>query len=380
MDLSYDPKCSMYLNGRTYYVSYRLPNDVRVCRSLGTNSQRPAKRKMLVKEAELLKGVFDERDVSKMPESSVTKIVNLTLSTAVENYLMATKAGKTAKAHRNDGSALRTLTQRLMRQHPQDVTMGDIQMLINDLWSQGSAQATMKTYKGYLHKFFQWCIESGSVSGMTNPVTKKVKVPVINGLERERLPEDWEVEAITSDECEIQPLIRFLAWTGCRVGEALHLEWNDVDENFSWHIKKKPNCPTKDGIGWSPKWGKPRSVYLFPVAVTVLDSQEQISRWVFPKADGSRRDSLKRSWASLKARHGIQDLQLKDLRTWFNHHLKNKYGFTTKEASAYLGHSPRVNEDHYDPISLELIQQKLDAVLRGGSVTRFATNQLQASL
>ena len=39
-----------------------------------------------------------------------------------------------------------------------------------------------------------------------------------------------------------------------------------------------------------------------------------------------------------------------------------------------------VNENHYDPISLELIQQKMSAVLRGGDVTRFATNQLQATL
>ena len=32
-----------------------------------------------------------------------------------------------------------------------------------------------------------------------------------------------------------------------------------------------------------------------------------------------------------------------------------------------------MNEDHYDPISLDLIQQKLSAVLPGGSVTQFAT-------
>ena len=37
------------------------------------------------------------------------------------------------------------------------------------------------------------------------------------------------------------------------------------------------------------------------------------------------------------------------------------YGFTTKEASAYLGHSPEVNEYHYDPISEDVIQEKLNA-------------------
>ena len=31
-----------------------------------------------------------------------------------------------------------------------------------------------------------------------------------------------------------------------------------------------------------------------------------------------------------------------------------------------------MKEDHYDPKSLDLIQQKLSAVLPGGSVTQFA--------
>ena len=82
-------------------------------------------------------------------------------------------------------------------------------------------------------------------------------------------------------------------------------------------------------------------------------------RWDFPKPDGTRRDSLKRSWDSLKKRNGIQDFQLKDFRTWFNHVLKSEFGFTTKEASAYLGHSPDVNEAHYEPISEKVVREKL---------------------
>ena len=36
-----------------------------------------------------------------------------------------------------------------------------------------------------------------------------------------------------------------------------------------------------------------------------------------------------------------------------------------------------MNGDHYDPISLELIQQKLSAVLPGGYVKQFATKLLE---
>ena len=42
--------------------------------------------------------------------------------------------------------------------------------------------------------------------------------------------------------------------------------------------------------------------------------------------------------------------------------MKNHHGFTTKEASANLGHSPEVNEYHYDLISEDVIQEKLNAL------------------
>ena len=45
--------------------------------------------------------------------------------------------------------------------------------------------------------------------------------------------------------------------------------------------------------------------------------------------------------------------------TLMTHFHKNRFSFTTKEVAAYLGHSPQVNERHYDPISLELIMKKM---------------------
>jgi len=31
--------------------------------------------------------------------------------------------------------------------------------------------------------------------------------------------------------------------------------------------------------------------------------------------------------------HGLEDLMVKDLRTWMSHILKNRFGFTTKEVA-----------------------------------------------
>ena len=78
------------------------------------------------------------------------------------------------------------------------------------------------------------------------------------------------------------------------------------------------------------------------------------------------------SWETMKKRAGIENLQLKDFRNWFNHHLKHELQFTTKEAASYLGHCPKVNETHYEPISKERMTLKLN------SQSLAATNLLQS--
>ena len=69
-------------------------------------------------------------------------------------------------------------------------------------------------------------------------------------------------------------------------------------------------------------------------AQDVLNYQKRISNWVFPKKDGSRRDSFGSAWVTMKKRAGIENLQLKDFRNWFNHHLKHELQFTTKETAS----------------------------------------------
>jgi integrase len=42
----------------------------------------------------------------------------------------------------------------------------------------------------------------------------------------------------------------FLAETGCRIGEALHLKFADI-VNGIWKLREKPMCPTKYRMGWA---------------------------------------------------------------------------------------------------------------------------------
>ncbi len=61
----------------------------------------------------------------------------------------------------------------------------------------------------------------------------------------------------------------------------------------------------------------------------------------------------------LKERLRPDRLEVKDLRTYFNHTLKSKFGFSSKEAGAYIGNSEEVNNLHYTPVSFSQIRAKM---------------------
>ena len=358
MDLNYDPRCSSYPKGGYYYISYYLPNGRRICRSTGSQKKSVARKKMHLKEQELYEGIYDDHDIARMPEYQFGAQIRLDLETAVDKYIKASSINKKPRSQINDEYALKSLLKKLEKVYVDEITPYEIQILLGILQKEGKSEATLKTYRGILKKFFNWLIEN-RFAEMLNPVTRNIQIRKSSGLVRDHLPKNEEIHALLDQDSEIRPLIQFLAFSGARLGEALHMEWGDL-KNGIWMIRNKPECMTKEGLGWSPKWGKHRSIPLLREALEVIDSQKRISNWVFPKKDGSRRDSLTRSWATMKRNAGVVNLQIKDFRNWFNDYLKQKYDFTTKEAANYLGHSPEVNETHYEPVSQERIVSKVN--------------------
>ena len=186
----------------------------------------------------------------------------------------------------------------------------------------------------------------------------------------------------------IVSFFRFLVTRGARLGEVIHAEWQDFDlKQVVWKIYPKPHCPTSDGLGWYPKWKKPRTLELLPQALNVLKSLSEKEetyglmnlgdKAVWRKAnfvftirkkveiDGlvSHRDlrinSTKRAWFKLLNQAGVLPFQIKDLRTYFNWVLVSQLGLSSKEAGSYLGNSEAVNSQHYTPINLEAMSAKL---------------------
>lgn len=80
---------------------------------------------------------------------------------------------------------------------------------------------------------------------------------------------------------ELEPLVVFLLNTGCRKGEALALEWANVDLAHRM-IRIEPSEE------WQPKNGEARQIPIGRALLPYLQAKRRSKRWVFPNERGER--------------------------------------------------------------------------------------------
>jgi len=406
----YDPKCKIYEREQTagkksWYIEYYLPNGKRMRRPCD-KTRSLARVIMHTKEKQLLGGEFDEKDLRHLEGFSSRFAKPLSIDEGVEMYLTSAATGKTAYTRYNDETSIPkhfSFFKALGRNHIQDVLPLDVQELINYLDNEGRSESTIRNAATFVKKVYNWLIDIAKVPNLENPVVKAIKFPNKGELVRDRVPTVEEVKLLLkeclnpdkkpSSSTPIRKVIPFLILTGARLGEALHAEWDDFDlENNIWAIRKKKDCPSSQGLGWNSKWRVERNVPLFPEVKQILESikrEETIgyvpiiengkkigkealpANLVFPKkvvrrlSNGevstvfSRTDSIKTSWKTLKRNAGVTDLQVKDLRTFFNCLLSSKFGFSSIESGSYIGNSEEVNDKHYNFAQLSILQDKM---------------------
>ncbi len=409
--LNYDPRCEVYKREQTkgkpvWWIKYYLPNGVRMRRPCD-KTQRAARQKMNIKHNQLLQGIFDEKDLKKLKDSPYVPVEQkrLSIDEALALYLELSATRKNIRTNYNDYyTTVRQFEffQKIGRIYMDEIEPIDVQLMVNSLNQRGLAEATMHDYVAAVSKCFNWLIGMKQLD-CSNPVTKTVSVPKKGGKARNRVPTDAEVLALITASRElkatyvynspIHEILLFLIFTGARLGEVLHAEWDDFDfENGVWYIRRKRECPTRYGLGWEPKRGKERDVPLFPEALGVLHQMPHLdtigkvpirdeagkitghevysNRFVFPKqvvrivkkqrhVSYERVDSVKSAWGTVCKKAGVSDLRLHDLRRYFNTFLKNHCLFSAKEAGAYVGNTEEVNDRHYTTVDPQLLQLKI---------------------
>jgi len=202
---------------------------------------------------------------------------------------------------------------------------------------------------GLLGGIFSWAQKRGLVPEGLNPAHG---VEITRGKARDRVLRVEELKklgaVLTNREIKNTPagnLIRLIAMTGLRLGEASALKWDEIDEIGQC---LRLEC-TKTGRSTRP---------IGKVAMHLLSSIARADRvWAFPRSDGLPGPAdLKKTVAELFDEAGLTNARSHDLRRTFAS-VAADLGFSDATIAELLGHARRgVTERHYvrrsDPVLL----------------------------
>ena len=286
---------------KSYYVVVNV-NKKRVTRLVPNNLSRAREIENQVKN-ELLHGEYFDR-----------RKANIILDEAWEKYLAAYKAhGKAWKAEERRYNQY--LKPKFGKKAMTDITPFDIESLavtLSKTETKYGTPYTPKTIKNIidlLSILFNYSRKMELYDG-NNPC-ERVKRPKINNEVMNVLSlEDLKKFLKFLDAYEFKPianLIKFLIYTGVRIGEAFKLTFDDI------------NFENKAMILRDPKNGKDQHLYLNESTIKILINQKKYmhpdSNLVFPNQDGRIRTEIGGRWHSIKIQAGIPlNMRCHDLR------------------------------------------------------------------
>lgn len=205
--------------------------------------------------------------------------------------------------------------------------------------AEGAARQTANNELAALRRGFKLAIEKGLLSTM--PI---IKLPKVDNA-RSGFLEDGDFAVLLMElPTQLQPIIRFLRFTGWRVMEALNLTWNQVDRDGQ--VIRLSSTVTK---------GKRARLFPFglaPELKAVLDAQWQVREGPFVFQNGGRRigyGSLLNRWRVACKRAGCPGQLMHDLRRTAARDFR-RFGVSEGEIMALCGWKTRAMFDRYNII------------------------------
>lgn len=310
---------------KKYRVVVSLPEGGRVSRvvdSLAMARKLEAKLKTEAMQGELL-------GVRSVPR----------LGVVWERYLAWAKLNK--KSWKTDQYLWQKhLGPRLEGKRMNRVTSMDAQAILDDMRLQGRyAPATVKHVLVLLRRVYNWSREMGLYKG-TNP-TDSIKPPRLNNqrvefLSKQELGRLLEVLEAWKNR-RVALLVEFALFTGCRRGELLRLQWDDVDLDALTLRLRDPKGGMDAVLPLSEAAGD-----VLRAALECLPAPE--CPYVFPNGRGQRRRCIKKTWARIKERAELpNDFRFHGLRHSFASYLASSGEVTLYTIQKLLNHkSPRM--------------------------------------
>ncbi len=252
---------SIYQRGQTWYANYQLSG----------KQHRPSLRTKIKKEA-ISRAERLERDlqVGNTPRKLVRVAISHVYAEFLEDLKSRDRAKDTITHYRR---ALRALQELMDERRLNWVSQIDYPLI--DAFRQRERKrvsaGTVYTYLNVIRSLVLFALRQRYLE--TDPLPKfKNKKPKPTQQPCWSWDQVQEILALVSED--YRPLLECLAYTGMRIGEAIHLQPADIDNvNHVIHIRPKP--------GWKPKSGDERIVPIAEELASNLNSLNRKNRWVF---------------------------------------------------------------------------------------------------
>src|SRR5262245_15830875 len=216
-----------------------------------------------------------------------------------------------------------------------ELTAMDVVKFYNQLEEAGRSSARKK----WIAKVLRMALHAAVKLGMaTRNVSIMVPMPKSRKYEANPLNESQVKYLLATIQNErLYPLFVLLLDSGIRIGEALALEWTDLEGDYIV-IRKTLK---RDGTIEVPKSEKSRRrVRLSPITVALLEQSKSTNPLMFPTKAGKRYtfQSIREIWYRIRTKVGFPTTRIHDLRHTHCCYLLLK-GVNIKVISDRLGHS-----------------------------------------
>lgn len=350
---------------RTYILKARVGGSARWF-SIGRHGSPWTPEAARTEARRILGQIADRKDPATIRD---TRKANPTVRDLAEMFLAehveAKRKASTARGYRDflDRLALPTLG----RMRVEDVSRADVSRLHH---SQKATPYQANRVLAVLSAMFAWAERHGYRADGTNPTRYVEKYPE-RGRERFLSAEELRRlgEALVDSEREegehpsAIAALRLLALTGARKSEILTLQWEHVDLDHA--CLRLPE--SKTGAKLIPL-GAP--------AVQLLASLPRLERnpyVVYGEREGAHFVGLQKVWERVRARAGLEDLRIHDLRHAFAS-VGAAAGDSLLVIGAILGHRDQATTSKYAHLSSDPVHAVADriaghiaAVMGGGS-------------
>lgn len=223
----------------------------------------------------------------------------------------------------------------------------------------GVVAETVNSELGCLTQVLRWGVKHGHLKTCVTTA----RVPVLRKRPDTLTPVEYRT-LLGALPTRLRPLVRLLAETGCRWGEAANLRWDAVDLD-------RQTAEIVASSDWSPKTThSARTLFLSSALVGELRMLRRGSSFVFPGRDGLKPvTTAKRAFAAavkkceFKRGERSAKITVKTLRkcfaTW-----AAEGGMNERILQELMGHVPgsRVTRQHYEQVRPDFARQQLSSV------------------